>query len=70
MGAACRPFFEIFVSGALGLAKYNPPLIAQAHASCATFKGKPMPESHPLTILCVSSYEKGQEFLRTCKAIG
>jgi biotin carboxylase len=23
-----------------------------------------------LTILCVSSYEKGQEFLRTCKAIG
>lgn len=29
-----------------------------------------MPDSHPLTILCVSSYEKGQEFLRTCKAIG
>ncbi len=29
-----------------------------------------MPESRPLTILCVSSYEKGQEFLRTCKAIG
>jgi biotin carboxylase len=29
-----------------------------------------MPENHPLTILCVSSYEKGQEFLRTCKAIG
>src|SRR5258708_27236358 len=24
----------------------------------------------PLTILCVSSYEKGQEFLRTCKALG
>src|SRR5213592_3923805 len=24
----------------------------------------------PLTILCVSSYEKGQEFLRTCKRIG
>jgi biotin carboxylase len=24
----------------------------------------------PLTILCVSSYEKGQEFLRTCKAMG
>ena len=27
-------------------------------------------ESRPLTILCVSSYEKGQEFLRTCKALG
>jgi biotin carboxylase len=24
----------------------------------------------PLTILCVSSYEKGQEFLRTCKRLG
>ena len=24
----------------------------------------------PLTVLCVSSYEKGQEFMRTCKAIG
>jgi biotin carboxylase len=29
-----------------------------------------MPESRPLTILCVSSYEKGQEFLRTCKNTG
>lgn len=29
-----------------------------------------MPESRPLTILCVSSYEKGQEFIRTCKAMG
>ena len=26
--------------------------------------------SCPLTILCVTSYEKGQEFLRTCKSIG
>jgi biotin carboxylase len=24
----------------------------------------------PLTVLCVSSYEKGQEFMRTCKAMG
>src|SRR6266852_6523535 len=24
----------------------------------------------PLTILCVTSYEKGQEFLRTCKSLG
>jgi biotin carboxylase len=29
-----------------------------------------MQQSRPLTILCVSSYEKGQEFIRTCKAIG
>lgn len=29
-----------------------------------------MADRQPLTILCVSSYEKGQEFLRTCKAIG
>jgi biotin carboxylase len=29
-----------------------------------------MPENRSLTILCVSSYEKGQEFLRTCKAMG
>ena len=29
-----------------------------------------MPPSRPLTILAVSSYEKGQEFLRTCKSLG
>ncbi|MGA8220927.1 MAG: ATP-grasp domain-containing protein [Candidatus Acidiferrales bacterium] len=29
-----------------------------------------MPEKRPLTVLCLSSYEKGQEFLRTCKAEG
>ncbi len=29
-----------------------------------------MHQDRPLTILCVSSYEKGQEFIRTCKAIG
>ena len=29
-----------------------------------------MPENQPLTILCISSYEKGQEFIRTCKAMG
>jgi biotin carboxylase len=29
-----------------------------------------LPEDRPLAILCVSSYEKGQEFLRTCKAMG
>src|ERR1700676_3860122 len=29
-----------------------------------------MPESRPLTILCVGPYEKGQESLRSCKATG
>jgi len=29
-----------------------------------------LPEQRPLAILCVSTYEKGQEFIRTCKAIG
>lgn len=29
-----------------------------------------MQERRPLTILCVTSYEKGQEFLRTCKKLG
>jgi biotin carboxylase len=29
-----------------------------------------MTNARPLTILCVSSYEKGQEFMRTCKSMG
>jgi biotin carboxylase len=29
-----------------------------------------LPEPRPITILCISSYEKGQEFLRTCKNLG
>lgn len=29
-----------------------------------------MPLNRPLGVLCVASYEKGQEFLRTCKALG
>jgi biotin carboxylase len=29
-----------------------------------------MPGDRPLTILCVTSYEKGQEFIRTCKSLG
>ena len=29
-----------------------------------------MPDQKPLTILCVTSYEKGQEFIRTSKAMG
>jgi biotin carboxylase len=29
-----------------------------------------MTAGRPITVLCVSSYEKGQEFLRTCKRLG
>src|SRR5215472_9049304 len=29
-----------------------------------------MANDGPLTILCISSYEKGQEFIRTCKGMG
>lgn len=29
-----------------------------------------MPDDRSLTILCISSYEKGQEFIRTCKEMG
>jgi biotin carboxylase len=29
-----------------------------------------VPEQRPLAILCVSTYEKGQEFIGTCKGIG
>ncbi len=29
-----------------------------------------MPEPRPLTILCITTYEKGQEFMRECKRAG
>ena len=29
-----------------------------------------MPTARPISILCVTSYEKGQEFIRTCKSLG
>ena len=29
-----------------------------------------MSDGRPLNILCISSYEKGQEFIRTCKGLG
>jgi len=43
--------------------------------SCNTFASNPyimrcFMSARPITILCVSSYEKGQEFLRTCKNLG
>src|SRR4051794_643828 len=33
-------------------------------------QNRAMTNNRPPTILCVSSYEKGQEFLRTCKTLG
>src|SRR5258708_8818577 len=38
--------------------------------SQACFESEPMPESRPLTFLCITSYEKGQEFMRECKRRG
>jgi hypothetical protein len=29
-----------------------------------------MPEPRPLTFLCITTYEKGQEFMRECKRHG
>ena len=29
-----------------------------------------MSDGRPLTVLCISSYEKGQEFIRECKGMG
>ena len=29
-----------------------------------------MPEPRPLTFLCITTYEKGQEFMRECKRQG
>jgi biotin carboxylase len=29
-----------------------------------------MPRSRPLTLLCITTYEKGQEFMRECKSLG
>src|ERR1700739_3435219 len=29
-----------------------------------------MPEKRPLTFLCITTYEKGQEFMRECKRQG
>jgi len=29
-----------------------------------------MPDARPLTFLCITTYEKGQEFMRECKRQG
>ena len=38
--------------------------------SQASFQKKTMPEPRPLTFLCITTYEKGQEFMRECKRQG
>jgi biotin carboxylase len=38
--------------------------------SQASFERETMPESRSLTFLCITTYEKGQEFMRECKRAG
>jgi biotin carboxylase len=38
--------------------------------SQASFERQGMPDSRPLTFLCITTYEKGQEFMRQCKRQG
>src|SRR5579859_6148014 len=33
-------------------------------------RNPPMPEPRPLTFLCITTYEKGQDFMRECKRQG
>src|ERR1700686_4905218 len=52
--------------------QYNPRYFGQPPrclSRAIADRGRNM-DNRQLTILCVSSYEKGQEFLRTCKALG
>jgi biotin carboxylase len=50
--------------------------ITHARAAAAVIFSQPcyekdaMPESRPLTFLCITTYEKGQEFMRECKRLG
>src|SRR5260370_41237924 len=53
--------------------QYNPRYFGATRCRCSRVKSPPQDRSmnnRPLTILCVTSYEKGQEFLRTCKSLG
>jgi biotin carboxylase len=46
------------------------PTSASVLLSQSCFEREPMPESRPLTFLCITTYEKGQEFMRECKRAG
>lgn len=49
-----------------------PPTLSHPVEPVLAFRGEPTPvsESRPLTVLCISTYEKGQEFMRECKRQG
>src|SRR5580692_747769 len=68
--SASAPFF----SSSFPLAIRSPDLspLPCIHAGFVTkhLLGGFLPEPRPITILCITSYEKGQEFLRTCKKLG
>jgi len=46
----------------------GPQLTCYSHK--LVLKRDPMPESRPLTFLCITTYEKGQEFMRECNRQG
>src|SRR5260370_22939689 len=60
--SASDPLFNSCIARARPL--YNP------RSGHLVPRGRRMLDGRPLTILCVTSYEKGQEFIRTCKAMG
>ena len=39
-------------------------------SSQTCYKMNAMPEPRPLTLLCITTYEKGQDFMRECKRQG
>src|SRR5271155_2172778 len=70
MGRARGPFSAILIS------RRGVRSIIRAHEEVgpgirvANVRRAQVPEARPLTILCITSYEKGQEFLRACKGQG
>src|SRR5271155_2874370 len=70
MGRARGPFSAILIS------RRGVRSIIRAHEEVgpgirvANVRRAQVPEARPLTILCITSYEKGQEFLRACKDQG
>src|SRR5262249_1614862 len=69
MGAARPPVSRVFVPCGLIAAYTARPKFQCGYSVWAPVESNPMAE-WPLMILCVTSYEKGQEFLRTCKQLG
>lgn len=49
---------------------YRVPLCAWPCYILGLPEREPMPESRPLNFLCITTYEKGQEFMRECKRQG